>query len=105
MDQGRSGGGGRRTGLGELELSSGLNDTLVLVSKAELGQSSSSDEETGGVGGSPVGKTVGDTKVGQLLGRGVDQDDISLQLGVDNLADDLSVGDSDHESVLRAGVL
>ena len=62
-----------------------------------------------------------DTEFGELLGGSVGEDDISLdyqqqlrpfksllthlELGVNNLADDLSVGDSDHQSVLGAGVL
>lgn len=93
------------TSLGELELSGGFDNTLVLVGKTKLGQSSSSNKETGSVGRGPVGKTVLDTELGELLGRSVNQDDISLELGVDNLADDLSVGDSDDQSVFGRSVL
>ena len=72
--------------LGELHLSGGLNNTLVLVGEAELGQSSSGDKETGSVGGGPVGKTVLNTVLAELLGGSVGEDDISLGgLGVVNL--------------------
>lgn len=36
-----------------------------------------------------------DAVSGQLLGRGLGQDEVTLELGVDDLADDLLVGDSD----------
>lgn len=88
------------TGLGELKLASGLNNTLVLVSKAELVQSTTSDEETGSVTGGPVGETVLDTVTGQLAGRGVGEDVVTLDLGVHDLADHLRVGDTDDETVL-----
>lgn len=61
-----------------LELSSGLNDTLVLVGETEEGQSTTGDKETGGVGSGPVGKTVLDTVLVELLGGGVGQNDIAL---------------------------
>lgn len=85
----------RLTSLGELHLASGLNNTLVLVGKAELGQSPTSDQQTSSVRGGPVGQTVLDTVSGELFGRSVGEDEITLELGVDDLADDLLVGDSD----------
>lgn len=64
--------------LGEDESSIGLGDTLVLVGEVKLDEGSSSAEETGSVGGRPVGETVGDTVSGKLLGSGGSEDKVSL---------------------------
>jgi hypothetical protein len=66
------------TRLDKLNLSGGLSDTLVLVGEAELGQSSSGNKETGSVGGGPVGKTVLDAVLGELLGGSVCKDKVTL---------------------------
>lgn len=66
------------TRLDKLNLSSWLNNTLVLVGETELGQSSSGNKETGSVGGGPVGETVLDTVFGELLGGSVCQDKVTL---------------------------
>lgn len=65
-------------GLNELELTSGLNNTLVLVGKAKLGEGSSGNEETGSVTGGPVGETVLDAVSGELLGGSVGEDNVTL---------------------------
>lgn len=65
-------------GLSELELTSGLNNTLVLVGKAELGEGSSGDEETGSVTSGPVGETVLDAVSGELLGGSMSEDNVTL---------------------------
>jgi hypothetical protein len=49
--------------------------------------------------------TVLNTVSWELFGRSVGKDNISLEFGVGDLADDLLVGDSDDQSVFRAGVL
>lgn len=82
-------------GLDELELTGGLGETLVLVGKAELGEGTTGNKETSGVGSGPVGKTVLDAVLGELLGGGVAENKVTLELGVDNLADHLAVGDAD----------
>lgn len=43
-----------------------LNDTFVLVSKTDLGQSTTSNEESGGIRRCPILETVLDTVIGQL---------------------------------------
>lgn len=65
-------------GLDELEFTSGLNNTLVLVGKAKLGEGSSGNEETGSVTSGPVGETVLDAVSGELLGGGVGEDNVTL---------------------------
>lgn len=92
-------------GLNELELTRGLSETLVLVSEAELGKSTTGDKETGSVSGGPVGETVVDAEAGELLGRSLGKNEVTLELGVDDLADDLTVGDTDDKAVLGRGVL
>lgn len=65
-------------GLNELQFTSGLNNTLVLVGKAKLGEGSSGNEETGSVTSGPVGETVLDAVSGELLGGGVGEDNVTL---------------------------
>lgn len=72
-------------GLGELKSTIGLGDTLVLVGKTKLGQSTTSAEESGSVGGSPVGKTVLDAVAGELVSVGGSQDKVTLELGRNDL--------------------
>ena len=92
-------------GLNELELTRGLGEALVLVGEAELGKSTAGDKETSGVSGGPVGETVLDAVLGELLRRGVGKNEVTLELGVDDLADHLAVGDADDKAVLGRGVL
>lgn len=69
-------------GLGQGHGSIGFSNTFVLVRQAELGQSSSGTEETGGVGGGPVGETVVDAESGKLLGGGGAEDKVALHTQV-----------------------
>ena len=112
--------------LGQFELSLNLGNTLVLVGEAELGQRSSCDKETDGVGcklgqhdqsasrvkalgvrltGSPVGETVLDAVSGELMRISRGKDDVSLNLGVDDLGDDVPVCETDDQTVLWRVVL
>jgi hypothetical protein len=91
--------------LNKLKLSGGLGEALVLVGEAELDKGTTSNKETSGVSGGPVGKTVLDAVLGELLRGSVGKDEVTLELGVDNLADDLTVGDADDKAVLGRGVL
>lgn len=88
-----------------LDLTIGLSDTLVLVGKAEDGKGTTSNEETGGVGSGPVGKTVLDSVASELLGRSLGEDEVALDLGVDDLAGDVLVGETDNKAVLGGVVL
>ena len=66
------------TSLGDGHLTIGLGNTLVLLVQAELLEGTTSTEETGGVSGGPVGKTVLDSVSGKLLGGSGSEDKVSL---------------------------
>lgn len=87
------------------EFTVGCLDTLVEVVHSELGEESSSDEETGGVASSIVGETSLETVLLEVGGVGLAEDSIALDGGVDDLDDDLGVGPADAESVLLGVVL
>jgi hypothetical protein len=72
-------------GLGELELAVGLLNTSEILIQLELLQGAAGEEQTGGVGGSPVGKTVGDAIGLELMGVGGAEDAVTADLGGDNL--------------------
>ena len=92
-------------GLGEGVLASGLLNTSELVSQTKLGQDTAGEEQTGSVGSSPVGQTLGDTVALQLVGVGSGQDLVTGDLGVDDLGDDVAVGETDDQTVLGRIVL
>lgn len=73
-------------GLGELELARRLGDALVLVGEAELGEGAARDEEAGRVARGPVGQAVLDAVARQLVRVGGREDDVTLELGRDDLA-------------------
>jgi hypothetical protein len=83
----------------------GLSDTLVLLVKTELGKSAASDKKTSSVGSSPVGQTTLDAVAGKFVRIGSSKNVIALELGIDDLADDVSVGETDDQSVLGRVVL
>jgi hypothetical protein len=89
--------------LGELAISL-LNTSEGLV-EAELDKSATGDKKTNAVGGSPVGKTVGDVVSPELVGVGRDEDLVAGDLGGDDLGDDVAVGEADHQAVLGRIVL
>lgn len=79
------GAGSLLVGLGELESAVGLGLSLVGVGEAELGEGTASDEESGSVGSGPVGETVVDAVAGELVRVGGGKDEVSLELGGDDL--------------------
>lgn len=89
----------------ELHLALGLSNTLVLVVEADLLEDTTGSEETGGVSSSPVGETVLDAVARKLVGIGSAKGVIALDLGRDNLDNDVLVGEADHQAVLGAVVL
>jgi len=117
--------------LGQGELALWLSDALVLLIESELLESTSGNEEAGGVGcvggkkreapfsvafssvltaarrltGSPVGEAVRDAVSRELVGVGRGEDDVALDLGIDDLGDDVLVCESDDEAVLWRVVL
>ncbi len=80
-------------------------NTLIEVVETKLGQESSGDEETGGVGGGIVGKTSLETESLELSGVSLSEDLITLDGSVDHLNNDSAVGSSNAESVLLGIVL
>ena len=109
-------------GLGEGELTVSLLYTNEVLVKLELLEDTAGKEKTGGVGGGPVGKTVGDAVSLELVGTGLllveclqkrsrrdvlssHEDLVTANLGVDDLADDVLVGETDDEAVLGRIVL
>lgn len=93
------------SGLGEGELTVSLLDTDEVLIETELLEGTAGDQETGGVGGSPVGKTVLDAVGTQLVGVGSDEDLVAADLGSHQLADDVLVGEADDQAVLGGIVL
>lgn len=92
-------------GLSELVLTVGLLDTSELLVKAELLEDTAGEEQTGSVGGSPVGQTLGETVALELVGVGAGQDLVARDLRVDDLSDDIAVGETDDHAVLGRVVL
>jgi len=83
-------------------------DGLVSVVKlVKLGgvEESSGAEEASGVAGSIVGETCGKSVLLEFSGLSVAEDLVTLDGGVDDLADDLGVGDSWDEPVFMGVVL
>lgn len=93
------------SGLGQGELAIGLLNTSERLLDAELVESTASDQETGGVGGGPVGKTVLNAVGLELVGVGGAEDLVTSDLGGDDLADDVAVGEADDQAVLGSVVL
>lgn len=92
-------------GLSELVLTVGFLDTSELLVKAELLEDTAGEEQTGGVGGSPVGQTLGETVALEFVGVGAGQDLVARDLRVDDLSDDIAVGETDDHAVLGRAVL
>lgn len=92
-------------GLGKGVLTIGLLDTLELLIQTQLLEGAAGEQQTGGVGGSPVGQTVLDAIALELVGVGGSKDLVTGDLGVHDLGDDVAVGEADNQTVLRRGVL
>mmetsp|Transcript_35221 Transcript_35221/g.91464 ORF Transcript_35221/g.91464 Transcript_35221/m.91464 type:complete len:259 (-) Transcript_35221:177-953(-) len=95
------------TFLNKVQLSSGLLLTLVLLSKTELGKDTASKKETGGVCCGIVGrlKLSGEAVVLKLMSISRGDHFITLDLGNDDLADHILVGETDDEPELGRVVL
>ena len=92
-------------GLGERVLTGSLLDTLELLVKVELLEDTTGKEQTGGVGSSPVGKTLLDAVLGELVSVGGGKNLVTGDLGVDDLGDDVAVGEANNHAVLGRVVL
>lgn len=101
-----TGGGATKTSIEEsLEGTRTFFHVELGVLQVQGSQSTAGTEETSAVGSSPVRQTDLDTKSGELVGVGRGQNHITLDLGVDELADDVSVGDTHNKTVLGGVVL
>lgn len=72
----------------------------VLGVQSELLQHTAGNQQTSGVGSGVVGVSDGEAIAGQLVAIGSSQDEVSLDLGIDDLADGVLVCETDHQSVL-----
>ena len=79
--------------------------TSVGLVKAELLQNTAGDQQTDSVGGRPVSETVLDAVAGQLVGVGSSQNDVTGDLGRNDLGNNVLLGETDNQPVLGAVVL
>ncbi|KAL5889936.1 hypothetical protein ACKVWL_011618 [Pyricularia oryzae] len=108
VEVGLEGAAGALVGLGSLgegELTLGLLNTGEVLVEAKLLEDTAGDEQAGGVGGSPVGQTVGDAVGLELVGVGRGEDLVTRDLRGDDLHDDVAVGEAHHQAVLGRIVL
>ncbi len=75
--------------------------TLVGLVELEGSKDSSGKEQSSGIRSGVVGETGSKTELLELLGGGLGKDLVSLEGGVDDLGDDLGVGEPGDKSVLR----
>lgn len=99
------GAGAILNGLSDGELTRVLVVTSVGLVKAELLQSTTGDQQTGGIGSGPGGKTVLETVALELVRVGRSENNVAIKLGGDDLAGDVLVGETDYQTVLLGGVL
>lgn len=92
-------------GLGELVLTVSLLNTSELLVKTKLLEGTAGKEETSSVGGSPVGQTLLDTIALELVRVSGGEDLVTRDLRVDDLSDDVAVGEADNQTVLGRVVL
>jgi len=84
---------------------SGLSDTGIELVDVDLLGSTTGNKKAGGIGSSVVGETELDAIAGELVGVGSDKDVIAVDAGVDDLADDVAVGETDNKTELGGVVL
>lgn len=70
------------------------------VSEFQLRESATCDQKPNAVGGCPVGEAVLDSIALELVSVGGAEDLVACDLGSDNLADDVFVGEADNETIL-----
>lgn len=92
-------------GLGESVLTGSLLDTLELLVKVELLEDTAGKKKTGGVGSSPVGKTLVNAVLGELVSVGSGENLVTGDLRVDDLGNDVAVGEANNHAVLGRVVL
>ena len=102
---------GTSSGATKTDIEIGLKGTgaVFLVKfgfvKTEISQDAASTEKTSAIGGSIIGKANLNTIVGKLVSIGRSNDKVSLNLGVYNLADNISIGETNNQTILGGIVL
>jgi len=91
--------------IGRDNFSVDLGISLVELVESNLFEETTGAEKTGAVGRGVVLQTYGESVSTELGGLGLAEDAISIDQGVSDLADNLGVGESDDETVLRRLVL
>lgn len=76
-----------------------LGKSFIFVGETKLGERTACDKEASSVGCSPVGQSMLDAILWQLMRVGRSEDKVSLDLGIDDLADDVLVCEADNKSV------
>lgn len=102
---------GTSRGAGQTRIKESLEGTgTILLTEfglinTKVNKDTAGNEETSAVSSGKVGKTNLDTEMGQLVGISRGENKVTLNLGVDDLADDVLVGETDDEAVLGGVVL
>merc|ERR1719215_113081 len=86
-------------------LTKSLFRSRVQLVKAEVLQMTAGQQQTSAVGSRVVGQTDSDTVAGELVGVGTSNDTITRELRIDQLVDDILVGDTNNHTVLGGGIL
>jgi hypothetical protein len=93
------------SGLGESVFTISFLYTLEVLIEIKLLECTASEKETSSVGGSPVGEAVVNTVALQFVGVGAGKDLVARDLGVNNLGDDVTVGETNDQAVFGSIVL
>jgi hypothetical protein len=104
-DLGTSGGSGQTSVEEGLERTGTVLLVKLSLVQAKVSEDTTSAEKTSAVGSSIVGQTNLDTIVGELMGVGRGKDKVTLNLGIDHLANNVSVGDTDNQTILGGVIL
>jgi hypothetical protein len=102
---------GSGCGASETDVEEGLESTTTVFFvkfgfiETEFGKGTTGTEETSAVDGSVIGQTNLDTKGGQFVGISGSKDNITLDLGIDDLAHNVGISDTDNKTVLGGVVL
>lgn len=91
--------------LGEGVLAVGLLNTSEGLIQTQLGEDTAGQQETSGIGSSPVGQTVVDAIGAQLVRVSGGEDLVTVDLRGHHLSDDVPVGETDDQAVLGRIVL
>lgn len=105
VEEGLEGAGSVIDRLDRKVLSVGLGAALVLLMHAELGKQAAGQQKPGAVRSRPVGEAVVDAVARQLVCVGRGDDDVADDARVNDLADDVLVGEAHAEAVLGGVVL